>query len=81
MLFKRDTPVLTKQKLIHIRKLGGRVYKRFIIDNGDIPVGQLNRITGKIEPVDNPRGLAYAARNRLKYRKNKKKALLNNGRS
>ena len=39
---------------------------------GDIPVARLNNITGKMECVDNPRGLAYAARNRLKYRKRKK---------
>ena len=76
MTVYRDTPVLTKQKLIHIRKLRGRIYNSFIIDNGDIPVGQINRITNQLEHVDNPRGLAYATRNKLKFRKTKK-ALLN----
>lgn len=72
MTVYRDTPVLTKQKMIHIRKLRGRLYKSFIIDNGDIPVGQINNITGQLEHVDNRRGLAYATRNRLKYRKTKR---------
>ena len=75
MTVYRDTPVLTKQKMIHIRKLRGRLYNSFIIDNGDIPVGQINRITGLLEHVDNPRGLAYATRHRLRFRKTKKERL------
>ena len=38
---------------------------------GDIPVGTLNRLTGKIMDVENPRGRAYAARNRAAYRRAK----------
>lgn len=36
---------------------------------GDIPCIRYNEITGKFEPVVNPRGNAYAARNRIKYRR------------
>jgi hypothetical protein len=37
----------------------------------DLPIGTLNRITGKIMDVENPRGRAYAARNRASYRRTK----------
>lgn len=38
---------------------------------GDVPCVRYNDITDKFEPVDNPRGNAYAARLRMKYRKKK----------
>jgi len=38
---------------------------------GDVPCARLNEITGKFEVVDNHRGNAYAARHRMKYRKNR----------
>jgi hypothetical protein len=38
---------------------------------GDIPCVTYNEITRKFEPVDNPRGNAYATRNRLKFRNKK----------
>jgi hypothetical protein len=38
-------------------------------DWGDIPVVRYNEITRKFEPVDNPRGNAYGARRRQRYRK------------
>ena len=34
-----------------------------------LPVGRYNEITKKFEEVVNPRGMAYATRNRLKFRK------------
>jgi hypothetical protein len=40
---------------------------------GDIPVAAFNKTTQKWEAVDNPRGRAYGARSRMKYRKRKKK--------
>ena len=36
---------------------------------GDVPVVRYNEITGKFEPVVNPRGNAYGARSRQRYRK------------
>lgn len=52
----RDVPIIIEDR--HGRK-----------DYGDIPVARYNEITGKIEAVDNPRGNAYAARKRQRYRK------------
>lgn len=40
-------------------------------DYGDIPCMRFNEITKKMEAVDNPRGLAYASRNQLRYRRKK----------
>ena len=64
----RDIAVPIVAKIVHIRKIGGRVRRAFIRDWGDIPVATLNRVTGKLMAVDNPRGRAYAARNRAAYR-------------
>ena len=36
---------------------------------GDVPVVRFNEITRKMEAVDNPRGNAYGARHRQRYRK------------
>jgi hypothetical protein len=55
-------------KIFHIRKIGGRLRRAFVCDCGDLPVATLNRITGKMMAVVNPRGRAYAARNRATYR-------------
>lgn len=52
----RDVPVIYNDKQ-------GRSYY------GDVPVVRYNEITKKFEPVDNPRGNAYGARHRQKYRK------------
>ena len=54
----RDVPVVYQDKQ-------GREYY------GDVPCARLNEVTQKFECVDNPRGLAYAARSRMKYRKRK----------
>ena len=75
----RDTPAIIKHKMEHIRKLGGKLFSGFILDNGDVPIGQFNSITKKFEPCVNTRGIAYATRKRLKFKKNKK-ALSGNGR-
>ncbi len=40
---------------------------------GDVPVARFNEVTRKFEPVVNTRGKGYAGRNRMKYRKNKKR--------
>lgn len=38
-------------------------------DYGDVPVVRYNEITRKFEDVVNPRGNAYGARRRMRYRK------------
>lgn len=45
------------------------------LEYGDVPVINFNEITKRIEPVVNPRGKAYAARNRACYRKNRRNLL------
>lgn len=44
----------------------------FCLDYGDIPAWTYNDITNKTEPVLNTRGVAYAHRNALRYKKNKR---------
>lgn len=69
----RDTPVIIKHKIwCKKRKAIKPLKHRFILDNGDVPVVTLNEITKVFEPVINLRGNAYAARNRLMYRKKKR---------
>ena len=65
----RDIAVPVVAKIVHIRKIGGRLRCAFVRTWGDLPIGTLNRITGKIMDVENPRGRAYAARNRAAYRR------------
>lgn len=36
---------------------------------GDVPVSRFNETTKRFEPVENHRGLAYAKRHDVKYRK------------
>lgn len=69
-----EVDVLIKVKIRH-QKLSA-LYKRnkrkgigWCLDNGDIPNCVFNNITKNFEPVENNRGLAYAYRNRLQYRK------------
>jgi hypothetical protein len=69
----RDIPVRIIRKENHIKKIGGKVFFSFVRDWGDIPVACFNTVTGKMEEVQNFRGLAYATRNRLKFKKNKKR--------
>lgn len=69
MVIWKDVPVLYKGKVTHIRKIGGRLRRSFIVDYGDVPVANFNEITGKVEEVINARGLAYAGRKRLRYRR------------
>jgi len=73
MIIWKDVPVPITIKMVHIRKIGGKTYNAFIKDFGDVPVGVYNNITKQFMQVDNARGNAYAARKRLKYRKNKNK--------
>lgn len=66
---------LHKKKMWCIEKIKGKqkLGRRITLDLNDVPVGDINEITGQFEPCDNHRGRAYGARNRLMYRKNKKK--------
>lgn len=72
MVIWKDIPVRIKHKILHCKKIGGKLYKSFIMDYGDIPVGRYNEQTGQWEEVVNPRGKAYAARRREKYRRKKR---------
>lgn len=71
MVIYNDVCVPIIHKIWHIHKIGKRLHRDFTKDFGDIPVGNLNEITGKFEPCVNTRGRAYAARNRKKYLKRK----------
>jgi len=73
----RDIAVPVVAKIVHIRKIGGRLRRAFVRTWGDLPIGTLNRITGKIMDVENPRGRAYAARNRASYRRTPSSSSLN----
>jgi hypothetical protein len=64
-----DVPsVKLRHKIWHKHSLKGKLHRDFTNDCGDVPVARINEITGVCEPVVNPRGRAYAARNRLMYR-------------
>lgn len=69
MIFWKTIPVKIFVKIEHVRKVGGKTYRSFIPDYGDVPSARFNEITQKWEEVVNPRGNAYAARKRLSYRK------------
>jgi hypothetical protein len=62
-----DVPVKIKRKETILTKSG--IKRKFIVGYGDVPVANYNVITDKIEEVVNNRGIAYAARNRLCYKK------------
>ena len=53
----------------HVHQVGGNLCHRLCPDFGDLPVARFNEVTGRIEPVLNLRGRAYAARNRRCYRR------------
>lgn len=71
MVISQIVPVKTHNKYWHVHKVGGRLHNDFAEGYGDIPIGRINEITKKFEPCVNTRGLAYAKRNDMKYRKNK----------
>jgi hypothetical protein len=73
MVIWQDVPVVIIHKIWHRQKLKKRSHRNFTKDYGDIPVGSFNEITMKWEYVVNTRGIAYATRNRLRFRKNKKR--------
>ena len=73
MIIWKDVPVKIRHKIWHVHKINGIHHKDFTNDYGDIPVVRFNSISLKWEKVVNNRGLAYAARKRLKYKRNKKK--------
>lgn len=65
----------------HVHKIGGNLcHKACPDDFADLPVVVINDITKNAEAVVNNRGRAYAARVRLKYRRNKKKDIGRSGR-
>ena len=72
MVIYKSIPAIIKVKMEHVRKIGGRLRKSFILDYGDVPVCRMNETTGKMEEVINTRGNAYATRNRLRFRKRNK---------
>jgi len=57
----RDIAVPVVAKIVHIRKIGDACAAPSVRTWGDLPIGTLNRITGKIMDVENLRGRAYAA--------------------
>lgn len=67
----RDVPVKTLQKIKCYSLKKKKHYYRFEPMYGDIPVVNLVK-DGKAQVVINNRGLAYASRNRLKFKKTKK---------
>ena len=71
MTIWRDIPVLIKCKIHNVYKPGKLVHRSFCLDYGDVPCGSLNDATMKYEICVNSRGNAYAARNRMTYRKEK----------
>jgi hypothetical protein len=75
MVIWRDIGVRIFHKTPHIRFIGDKLRNAFTKDCGDVPVCHWNEATGKMEPVVNLRGRAYAARRRFAYRLNKKKAV------
>jgi hypothetical protein len=71
MVIWQDIAVPIIEKQVHVRAIKGAKARRrfsFIKTFGDIPVAIINSVTGKIEPVVNNRGRAYAARRRNAYR-------------
>ena len=71
MIIWKDISVIIRRKLSNRRKnLNAKNKRRSFIDTyGEVPVVHFNPITKMFEDVVNPRGKAYAARNRLAYRK------------
>lgn len=70
----RSTRAVIKTKMHHVHtrgKKGKSLHYGFTLDNGDIPVADINSDTGVVHPVVNTRGNAYATRNRLKFRRRK----------
>ncbi len=69
--------VVVKRKMYHqkykfLNKRNRHSGIGFCIDYGDIPTWTYNNITKKTESVVNTRGVAYAHRNALRYKKNKR---------
>jgi len=67
IIWKDEPSVPIREKCPHIHEIGGKLHNDFCETCGDVPVAEIR--DGKIIPVHNPRGKAYAARKRLMYRK------------
>lgn len=77
MIIWKDTDAIIKQKCHHCKRKGMRKYLRrtgFGVFNGDVPVVEI-MTNGTHRLVLNNRGLAYAHRNALRYRKTKREKL------
>lgn len=68
MVIWKDIGVKLRQKVYHVKKIGGRLRFSFVDDYGDVPVARINKQTNCVEEVVNTRGRAYAARKRQAYR-------------
>lgn len=70
MVIYKDINVTIKEKGLHAVYKNGKytIKNGFALFNGDVPVAHWNDVTKQMEAVDNNRGRAYAARNRLQYR-------------
>ncbi|MFA5999928.1 MAG: hypothetical protein WC783_03030 [Candidatus Paceibacterota bacterium] len=73
VIFWRDVPVLIRDKIWHIHKIGGKHHRDFTVTYGEIPGVRFNPVTRIFEAVINYRGNAYAARRRQMYRKGYKR--------
>ena len=71
MIFWKSVPAVINIKMIHIKKIGGRLFNNIIKDYGDVPGARFNEVTNRFEEVVNPRGNSYATRNRLRFRNKK----------
>ena len=47
MIFYKTVPVKIKRKMIHNRKIGGKIYNSIITDYGEIPSVRYNEKTKK----------------------------------
>jgi hypothetical protein len=71
MIIWKTIPVLFKDKIEHVKKIGGKLFRSFIVDYGDIPHSRYNEVSQSWEEIENKRGNSYAVRKRQKYRRNK----------
>ncbi len=74
MVIWKDTPVVIRDKAFHRtgtkgKKANGKI--GIVNISGAIPVARFNEVTGAFEVVVNNRGLAYAKRRDMMFRRTK----------
>jgi hypothetical protein len=76
MVIWKDISVLYRAKEHRIKKIGGKLYRAFCLSVGEVPVGNLNEITGNFEPAKmlvaapmEPGSASASAERRVLYRK------------